>query len=398
MKRKNAQYKKEVKKPGKVLKENSLDYSSKVPNAKAGLPYASFEISNFRCLKELHISDLGQVNLIAGMNNVGKTAFLEAIFLNIGSTNPELALRIERWRGLGLLSETAGTLWKTLFWQFQDQVPIRIIAKNIKGQKRDLTITLSPSPSGVFEEMSLKDGSELLGSLGQDLIFNYVDETQEIHKARATPLFSKKGDIVRFQLRVEPPFKPSPFVGIFLLGWLQSSGPEEEVYRFSDLRIKKQEGILEKALKNIEPRLEKLEILSPKGVSMIHGHLSGYDEPVPLQLLGDGARRVASILLAMGAARDGVLLVDEIENGIHYSVMKSLWEVIAEASELFHTQVFATTHSQDCIYAAHETFSSREYYNFRLHRLDRLDGHVKAATYNQESLGGALSIPLEVRG
>jgi AAA15 family ATPase/GTPase len=390
--------KRQPKKSEKIIKEEALKYLAAANNGPKKLPYASFEVNNFRCLQNFRMEDIGQVNLIAGMNNVGKTALLEALFLHIGSTNPELALRIERWRGLGLLSESTGTLWKTLFWQFQDQVPIRIMAKNVEGQKRDLTITLSPSPSGVLEEMSMKDGSELFGSLGQDLIFNYVDETQETHKVKATPLFSKKGDIVRFQLRIEPPFKPSPFVGIFLLGWLQSSGPEEEVHRFSDLRIKKQEGILEKALKNIEPRLEKLEILSPKGVSMIHGHLSGYDEPVPLQLLGDGARRVASILLAMGAARDGVLLVDEIENGIHYSVMKSLWEVIAEASDLFHTQVFATTHSQDCIYAAHEIFSSREYYNFRLHRLDRIDGHVKAATYNQESLGGALSIPLEVRG
>ena len=133
MKRKNAQYKKEVKKPGKVLKENSLDYSSKVPNAKAGLPYASFEISNFRCLKELHISDLGRVNLIAGMNNVGKTALLEALFLHTGSTNPELALRVDRWRGLGIMNEVSETPWRSLFWQFQEEEPIKLISKNNKG-------------------------------------------------------------------------------------------------------------------------------------------------------------------------------------------------------------------------------------------------------------------------
>ena len=397
MKRENAHYKKELKKPVKVLKENSLDYSSKVPNAKAGLPYASFEISNFRCLKELHISDLGQVNLIAGMNNVGKTALLEALFLHIGSTNPELALRVDRWRGLGIMNEVSETPWRSLFWQFQEEKPIKLISKNNKGQQRILTITVSPSPSTVLEEMKVKEGSEILGTLGQDLNFIYADEQKKTYKVTATPLFSKKGEIIRFQLRISPSLKATPFTGIFLNSWRQGVS-EEEVQRFTDLRIKREDHLFLKALIFIEPRLEKFEILSPKGVSMIHGYLKGYNEPVPLPLLGDGARRVASLVLAIGAARDGVVLVDEIENGIHHSVMKSLWEVIAEGAALFNTQVFATTHSQECVYAAHEAFKSRKQYNFRLHRLGRVDGLVKATTYDRESLEGALSIPLEVRG
>jgi AAA15 family ATPase/GTPase len=397
MKKETAKYKEEMKKPAKVLRENSLDYSSSTANTKVEFPYASLEIKNFRCLKELHMGDLGQVNLIAGMNNVGKTALLEAIFLHIGSANPELALRVDRWRGLGILSEVSETPWRNLFWQFQDKDPIKLVSKNQKRQQRSLTITVSPSPSTVLEEMKAKEGSELLGSLGQDLIFSYTDEQKKTQKVTASPLFSKKGEIIRFQLHIKPSLKSPPFTGIFLNSWRQGIS-DEEVQRFTDLRIKNQDHLFLEALKYIEPRLERLEILSPKGVSMIYGYLSGYDEPVPFPLLGDGARRMASLVLSIGAARDGVVLVDEIENGIHHSVMKSLWEVIAEAAALFNTQVFATTHSQECVYAAHEAFKSREEYNFRLHRLNREDGKVKAITYDQESLEGAFSIPLEVRG
>jgi hypothetical protein len=78
--------------------------------------------------------------------------------------------------------------------------------------------------------------------------------------------------------------------------------------------------------------------------------------------------------------------------------MKDVWNAIAEASEVFSTQVFATTHSQECISAAHEAFSERSHYDFRLHRLTRLNGKVRATTYDKESLEGALSIPMEVRG
>jgi hypothetical protein len=398
MKKETAQYKREAKKPGEVLKEDSLNYSSKPPNSKTGFPYASFEISNFRCLQNFRIEDLGQINVIAGMNNVGKTALLEAIFLQVGSTNPELAWRVDRWRGLGILSEVAETLWRTLFWQFQGENPIKLISKNGKGQQCVLTITLKPSSSKLFEEIRAKGDSELLGSQGYDLVFSYRDETRKSHRVTATPLFSKKGDLVRFELHIEPPVKPPSFMGIFLTAWRQGSLLEEEVGRFSELRIKGQDAILLSALKRIEPRLKKLEILSPRGASMIYGYLNGYEEPVPLPLLGDGTRRVASLVLAIGAARDGVVLVDEIENGIHHSVMQSFWDTIAEAAGLFQTQVFATTHSQECVYAAHEAFKSRKQYNFRFHRLTRADGAVKATSYDQESLEGALSLPMEVRG
>ncbi len=389
--------KKNPQKPEKIIKDKSLPYAAKVNKAPKTLPYSSFEINNFRCLQNFRMDDIGQINLIAGMNNVGKTALLEALFLHIGSTNPELALRVDRWRGLGMLNEAGETLWRTLFWQFNDKEPIKLISKNRKGLFRILTITVSPSPTALLEEMKAKEGSEVLGTLGQDLIFTYTDEQKNTHKVTATPLFSKKGEMIRFQLRMEPTPKIPPFMGIFLNSWRQGIG-DEEVQRFSDLRVKREDSLFLKALQYIEPRLEKLEILSPKGVSLIHGYLKGYDEPIPLPLLGDGARRVASLILSMGAAREGVVLVDEIENGVHHSVMKSLWEVIAEAASLFSTQIFATTHSQECVSTAHEAFKSRDEYNFRLHRLERVDGLIKAVTYDQESLEGALTIPLEVRG
>lgn len=389
--------KRQPKKSEKIIKEEALKYSPATNNVFRNYPYASFAVNNFRCLQDFLIEDLGQVNLIAGTNNVGKTALLEALFLHIGSTNPELALRVDRWRGLGILNEVAETPWRNLFWQFQDKNPIKLVSKNKKGQQRILTITVNPSPSKLLEEMAARGGPELMGTLGQDLIFNYIDESRKSHKVAGTPFFSKKGDLIRFQLRMEPTPIPLPFSGIFITSRNQGY-PEEEVQRFSDLRVKRQDAYILRALQIVEPRLESLEILSHQGISMIHGHLRGYDAPVPFPFLGDGTRRVASLFLSIAAARDGVVLVDEIENGIHHSVMKSLWEVIAEDAVLFNTQIFATTHSEECVFAAHEVFKSREEYNFRFHRLKRDDGTVKAVTYEKESLEGALSIPLEVRG
>jgi AAA15 family ATPase/GTPase len=99
----------------------------------------------------------------------------------------------------------------------------------------------------------------------------------------------------------------------------------------------------------------------------------------------------------MGYARDGTLLVDEIENGIHHSVLGHLWTAIGYAAELFNTQVVATTHSLECIIAAYQAFRNRTPFDLTLHRLDRTNGETRAIAYDEESMEGALSIPMEVR-
>jgi AAA15 family ATPase/GTPase len=131
---------------------------------------------------------------------------------------------------------------------------------------------------------------------------------------------------------------------------------------------------------------------------MIHGYLKGFDEPIPLPIMGGGVQRALSILLAIGSAENGVVLIDEIENGIHHSALKDLWAVIAEASRVFNCQLFATTHSDECIRAAHEAFKKSKSYDLMLYRLERKNGSINAVMYDEETLDAALSIPLEVRG
>ncbi|MBI5586017.1 MAG: ATP-binding protein [Deltaproteobacteria bacterium] len=248
-----------------------------------------------------------------------------------------------------------------------------------------------------MEDIKAPFSAEFIKDVKQDLYLEYRDENNKTHNVKGIPEIIKKGELIEFQIRVEPLLEKQSFPGVYINSW-RLGIKEEEIKRFSELRIKNMDQMVLKALQKMEPRLDRLEILSPVGTSMIYGYLKDYNEPVPLPLLGDGIRRVASLVLAIGAARGGVVLVDEIENGIHHSAMKSIWEVVAEAATTFNTQIFATTHSQECIQSAHEVFRSQENYNFRLHRLDRDGDQIRAVTYDQESLEGALSIPLEVRG
>ena len=118
---------------------------------------------------------------------------------------------------------------------------------------------------------------------------------------------------------------------------------------------------------------------------------------IPLALVGEGLTRVLLLSLAIARASPGIALIDEIENGLHYSVLVDVWRAIAEAARRLDVQVFATTHSWECIRTAHEAFSQDGPYDLRLHRLDRIDGNVQAVTYDQETLGTSVEMAMEVR-
>ncbi len=107
---------------------------------------------------------------------------------------------------------------------------------------------------------------------------------------------------------------------------------------------------------------------------------------IPLSFMGEGLTSLAAIILKISGTADGVLLIDEIENGFHHSTLVNVWKAIGQAARQFNTQIFATTHSWECITAAHHAFSESENYDFRLHRLDRDEDEISVKTYDQESL------------
>jgi AAA15 family ATPase/GTPase len=65
--------------------------------------------------------------------------------------------------------------------------------------------------------------------------------------------------------------------------------------------------------------------------------------------MGDGMNRILTIILALVNSDNGCLLIDEFENGLHYTVQENLWRIIFHLSKELNIQVFATTHSEDCI-------------------------------------------------
>jgi AAA15 family ATPase/GTPase len=121
--------------------------------------------------------------------------------------------------------------------------------------------------------------------------------------------------------------------------------------------------------------------------------VAGIEEPIALCSLGDGMQRIFGIALALVNAKDGILLIDEIENGLHYSVQPDIWRLICQLAQRLNVQVFATTHSWDCI----EGFQTSAQKEGLLIRLQSKKDEISTVLYEEEDLAIATREQIEVR-
>ena len=193
------------------------------------------------------------------------------------------------------------------------------------------------------------------------------------------------------ELKVDQPEIAVPFRATTLHS--SNISNRDDAIRLATLRKQKSDHLLLEALQVIEPKLQSIEDNSASGTPLIWGDI-GLSELIPLAVMGEAMNRIARIVLAITSAPDGVVLVDEIENGIHHSVLPEVWRVIYKVAKQLNSQVFATTHSRECVRAAHEALVEDD---FRLHRLEANDDDNRCVTYDPESIASAIKFNFEVR-
>ena len=358
--------------------------------------FRSIHIRNFRCFQDFSLGSLERINLIAGKNNVGKTGMLEAIFLHLGPGSPELAVRVNLLRGIEPPDLNIENACGSLFHNFDLDHPIRILSRADDETVREIELSLIESPS---KRVILDNGkshvpfsteSSVSGNGAKELRIQYHDTLGQSSTTTAHLVEENKKTsmtIERDKLVESPP-------GVF--NTTESGFSAKDVERFSKLEELGQESSVVEILRSLEPRLRRLTVLAKGTSPTVYGDI-GASRLIPLPLLGEGMTRVFALVLAISVSPNGVVLKDEFENGLHYSVLRLVWKAIAEAARHWDTQIFATTHSFECIRAAHDAMEEAGVYDFRLHRLDRIDGEIRAVSYDREMLTTALVTDLEVR-
>jgi AAA15 family ATPase/GTPase len=153
------------------------------------------------------------------------------------------------------------------------------------------------------------------------------------------------------------------------------------------------------ALQILEPTVSRIGFTSyPNYHANILIKLDTYPQPISLTNMGEGMRRILAIAMASVTVENGFLLVDEIETGLHYEAQSQMWSFILEIAKEFNIQVFATTHSWDCIASFQEALAQLKDNSIgKLFRLSRQDENIRVVEYNTDELSIAVRQSIEVR-
>ena len=356
-------------------------------------------VKNFRNIERLTVKPLSRFTLIGGKNGVGKTALLEALWLFTGPNQPWIPDRLDRFRGTH--ERGRSTFFSNIFRNFNTEQTISISGKERDyGTNNTLNIIVSDNASSIVSP-EIVDESNLAQAIGdKQLLFEYHDGNSDksltssawwvTQQQMLGPLHTVSEGIQQTQARM--PEQPG---AIFM-----ASRRREDVAvvasRFGTLQLSGHDFVIKDFLRNLEPRLDRFSPITINGVPIVHAYLDS-TPPMPVNLVGEGFGRLFEMSVALGNQKGGMLLIDEIENGIHHSAMEKVFAALLELAEEFDVQIVATTHSRECILSAHRALSGEGEGEFTYHRIDRRGDDLIAVNYDAEMRDTAEFHRMEIR-
>ncbi|MFH1132471.1 MAG: AAA family ATPase [Pseudomonadota bacterium] len=346
----------------------------------------SFNIKNFRCFKELNLKDLSTINIIVGDNGSGKTALLEALLISAhGQPGGATLARLTRNRSLPQEQITWNrdlfqALWEDLFFEF--------------GHSKKIVATFVDSFAGGFRlEISYEEAGSKPAFVSSGAIPSLV--------------FVRRGGFpkktIRTVLRIDEKGQPV-FEGradmaptIYILPSTTQFFAEAIVNSFSELSRKNAERDVIAALQKEFPEILDISVLTDVNVSTLFVTTKSVpSRKVPLAIVSAGAARYLNILLVIRVTSMGVVLVDEIENGIYWKKMSSIWQTLRQLCIEHNVQLFATTHSNECLQSLVGAMEGHEG-DFSLIRTEVVKGVYGAKQFEGKKFLAALKIHGELR-
>lgn len=361
----------------------------------------SVSIKGYRGLKTFDMDGLGRINLIVGRNNSGKSSVLEAVFLLARGGDPDTLGEILLRRGERIESDAPASLNPTdrheleVSSLFNGHVLtpgafLEVRARN-RESEREIRYAVSEqrTSTALFPVLRSEDDEDRLtlnvsGIPGPALM-------KVILSSREGLVFSPQGRGKPRRAR-DAAASPSQYVAT------DSLSAVDLTRLWNDIVLTPSEDLVTGALRFLEPGVERIA-----AVSTVQGGVRGgfkvklrdLAQPVSIGSLGDGTWRLLALAIALVKARGGILLVDEIDTGLHYSVMSDLWRLIEKAAEANDVQVFATTHSSDCVRSLAEVCGGSNEGRASIQRIEA--GRPRAVPFSEAEIRVVAEQGIEIR-
>ena len=340
----------------------------------------TLQIRNFRGLKEVSLRDLRRVNLLVGGNNTGKTSVLEALTLLFGEGDAISELPVtfrsnQSGGNSGKNPDDRENFWQWLFYDRDPANRIEILATTDKRASMALKTLLIPE-GDYANAPTVPALVRKAGNVGQEQRL-VVFGTHELQLQGHTP----QSDLRLSRLSIRPPH------------------PVLDAEKYNQVALESDGEVrFEQIMREVEPRLKRLRYAKLPGTNspLVFADI-GLSRAVPSTQMGQAFNRILHIYAEILASKINVLLIDEIENGIFSESLPLIWKGLLAVCEQQNVQIFATTHSRECVMAAHAAAEERGKDELSVQRLQIVNGKVEAIRLGEQHLEMAAEMGLEVR-
>lgn len=373
----------------------------------------SLLIHNFRIFKKIEIKKLSRVNLFVGKNNSGKSCLIEALQIYATKGNPQnlyeiISYRDEDWESI--ISEKNEASVQNVTDPFSyifngyslpeidgEQIeigPIEDASKRLKISLRAFQI--------IEDEQGRRRRLPVEQHLIKDELINVEIALEAIQGDEKCHYISLDSHIPYYKRRISAMSKD--FNINHQVVPTRNIRDDKLSVLWDNINLTDLENEVIACLKVIDSNIEGIALVGDlsekvgrrnKRIPIIR--YKGLNERIPLKTMGDGLTRLFHIILALVNAKNGFLLIDEFENGLHWSILPKIWDILIRLSEELNVQIIATTHSRDCVKGFYEAWSSKEKSGtFYRIEADKLKGS-KIINYTCEMLSDAIESDVEVR-
>ena len=344
----------------------------------------NISIRNFRGIEHLDMEDFARVNILVGQNNCGKSTVLEALLLMTGMHNPYLPQNINAFRSRYIFSGMDSL--KYLFHNMDlFQVP-HFLATQFDGDVRELSIAAGHKKTGGVDTNSTMLSSETKYFLNMVVLDFAIGGS----KYQSYIVMDSAGKVSEEHL---PEGYFEKLSTILLSADISSHNPISDLGEL--VKMQRKNGVLE-LLQKFDSHITTIEIINNEV-------FLGYDsitELMSVNMSGDGMRRYLNIVVSAANPQNNIILIDEIDNGLHYSAYKKLWEALFALAVSTNKQIFVTTHSKETLLKLNEMLEGHPEYQdeMALYTLEQtnLKGH-QAYRLPYEGLAEACKNNVEIR-
>ena len=299
-------------------------------------------------------------------------------------------------RGQTIDARSIENVWRPHFYQMNGGTPITLRG-SWQGDSSPRTLIISSVPQNSTHTTTTTQAPDPYGmSAPPSQLIQSV--SMKYHTGGDGQMFCSDAsfDPLSGQVKVVVPTMRTDAAPTTLLSARTFPGPQQNATRLSAMIVQKQEERIVAALKFLDDRIRRLAIIADMSGPAVFVDM-GFESLVPLAVCGEGMARLFSIVVELLSIPGGVLLVDEIDNGLHHSVMPDLWRTLGALCQQNRVQVFATTHNEELLFSALEAYKDSPD-QLGLFRIDRRDGRHSATCYDPEAQQAVRELHFEVRG